>query len=480
MGAACDSGGDCDNTLQCLRNVCIPRCDRASQCGDGFACRADGLCIEARGEAGNSCDSETACRAGLACKLDPSDADQDGLLQATCSEDRHGHAVGAECSSDSQCRNGTCALGRCVDLCGIDRDCPPTTTCTRIPRVEADGAAFRGCLPERGLISWEIPVAAPTADVLVPVPAHALSLSLAMTVDDDSQLVGASYLTSPPRDSNVSRVLFSRSADYYANPIRHRAGHGVSMLQIPSSSAARIEGGAYHLTLSSLRPNGEIGSATPRLKATVRVMPANATGSLPLHFHFVDFTDYPCSKTAFPGAGTLNAEIARREDFFQLYITDLREVLAGANVALAPPTYDDLPSKNARDNIAPEHVRALASKGIYSSGINVFFVRSLSPAGSRAIGPTPGPVGIKGTAASGIIISLEPLCYRTWKDVARITAHQLARYMGLFPNIDSAGRLDPIEDSDVTSDNLMFFSDQGGTALTPGQRAILSSSPAQQ
>jgi hypothetical protein len=52
--------------------------------------------------------------------------------------------------------------------------------------------------------------------------------------------------------------------------------------------------------------------------------------------------------------------------------------------------------------------------------------------------------------------------------------------MGLFPNIDSAGRLDPIEDSDVTSDNLMFFSDQGGTALTPGQRAILSSSPAQQ
>ena len=93
------------------------------------------------------------------------------------------------------------------------------------------------------------------------------------------------------------------------------------------------------------------------------------------------------------------------------------------------------------------------------------------------VSPTPGTAGVKGTRASGVVISLEPLCYTTWQQLARTTAHQIARYMGLYPNRDVAGVRDPISDTGGEADNLLFFSEQGGVKLTPHQRTVLISSP---
>jgi hypothetical protein len=79
-----------------------------------------------------------------------------------------------------------------------------------------------------------------------------------------------------------------------------------------------------------------------------------------------------------------------------------------------------------------------------------------------------------------VVISIEPLCYRSWSQVARTTTHQLARYLGLFPNRDITGQLDPINDSDASSDNLMFYSELGGIRVSAGQRTVLMGSPALQ
>ncbi len=49
--------------------------------------------------------------------------------------------------------------------------------------------------------------------------------------------------------------------------------------------------------------------------------------------------------------------------------------------------------------------------------------------------------------------------------------------MGLYRNIDIGGQLDGIDDSDESSENLMFYSELGGAALSPGQREILHRSP---
>jgi hypothetical protein len=482
LGASCDSNSECKSDLQCVNQACVPRCERASECGDGYECSASGLCESSRGVEGSSCDSETDCSAGLFCKLDGGDEDNDGALRASCATDQSGHAIGQECVNDGQCRNGTCALGHCVDLCSKERDCPRDMTCLTIPRIEAGGALFRGCLPERGVITWNIPVSAPAADVLVPIPTGAVSLSLAMSVADDSQLVGATYLTSPRNDE-----LFRRIDPTNRNKLRHTARPSLSLLQLPSSSMAQLEPGAYHLSLSSLRPNGQTGSATPRLRASLRTGPVNNNGIptdnavLALHFHFLDLTDHPCRAGQFagaPGKETLNAENVRSSDkFLDGYVRELRSIFQGAGVALGSITYDDLKDTPSLDNVTPENLRALLALGRYATGINVFLVRGISPVGVVAMGPTPGTAGVKGTSASGVVISLEPLCYGSWSQLARTTAHQLARYMGLFPNRDVAGVLDPISDTDGSADNLMFFSEGGGTKFSAGQRSILVASP---
>jgi hypothetical protein len=469
LGAACESGANCDDLLQCVRQVCIAHCERATQCGDGYACGLDGLCIESRGALGSSCASETACRAGLSCQLDKSDANNDGTLLASCLEDHPGHAVGGTCTNDDQCRNGTCALGHCVDLCSGDRDCPPTMICGSMPRVEVGSdTGFHGCLPAQGLLTWDIPVPAPSADVLVPVPDHARALSLTMSVDDDSQLVGATLLTSPSR-----QAIFDRRIDYYENPIRHRPQPSVAVLQIPSSAGVSLDSkrgkAAYRLTLSSLRPNGNTGSATPRLRATVRL---GSASHLALHFYFLDLAEHPCL-----GTEPLNATSAV-ESLTTLFLSPLRGLFAAPGITIDVPTYEDLPNNPGLDNVTSENARALLALGRYSTGINVFFVRSLSPSGVMAYAPSPGTAGIKGTAASGVIISVESLCYNSWAQFARITAYELSRYMGLFPNRDIGGHPDPIGDSGIGPDNLMFFSTAiDDTKLSPGQQSILLSSP---
>ena len=79
---------------------------------------------------------------------------------------------------------------------------------------------------------------------------------------------------------------------------------------------------------------------------------------------------------------------------------------------------------------------------------------------------------------------MDTLCYRSWEQIARITAHQLARYMGLYNNVEHTKSTlsgmpwrDAIEDSDDSPTNLMYYSEKfGGTNLSPGQRNILTRS----
>src|SRR5690348_161299 len=69
IGDRCNANGDCNGSLQCVENVCVPRCQRAPECGDGYSCDANGYCQLATGETGDACSSEVDCAPGLACKV---------------------------------------------------------------------------------------------------------------------------------------------------------------------------------------------------------------------------------------------------------------------------------------------------------------------------------------------------------------------------------------------------------------------------
>src|SRR6185369_3847134 len=98
--------------------------------------------------------------------------------------------------------------------------------------------------------------------------------------------------------------------------------------------------------------------------------------------------------------------------------------------------YENLRDHPDLDGLDLENAPALLSLGAHASGINIFFVRTLSPVGLQAIGPNPGPAGLGGTRRSGIVIGVDSLCYRSWPDLARLTSREIARYMGLYDNVE--------------------------------------------
>lgn len=469
IGDHCTERGDCASGLQCVAATCVPKCQRAPDCGDGYSCDKDGLCHPASGQLGDSCTSEVDCAAGLACELDGSATDGLGRLLASCVAENPARPAGSECAADDDCRNGTCALGHCVDLCADTRDCGAGTSCALIPRVEAQGAMFAGCLQAHGSLRWQLPIHGPSDTVALPIPDVARSVAVTFSVEDPTQLVGADRVTAPDGDVVVA-------GDYYGDPVRHKLELGQSVLAMPSSPDAPLQVGEYVLHVMSARPSGQ-GTATPTATAVIKL---DSSVILDLHFYFLDLDEHPCS-SAF--GGQLDASTASTQSFFQNdFLGTLRSVFANGGVALGTLTYEDLRDHPDLDGLELANAPALLALGAHPVGINVFFVRTLSPVGLQAIGPSPGPAGLAGTRGSGVVIGVDTLCYRDWRHLARLTAHELARYMGLYDNVEiddtpMLHRRDPIGDSDTSTDNLMFYSELGGSELSAGQRDILTRSP---
>ena len=473
VGALCSGVPDWGDDRRGLDHACTPRCDHATDCGDGYRCDADGLCLEAQQEAGDQCDAEAACAAGLACHLDLEDLDDDGVLSASCGPDQQGHALGGACDLDQDCRNGTCALGRCVDVCATARDCGGGMTCTTVPRVETTGTTFAGCLPSTGTLTWAIPPAGPSSTIRLAVPGTAQSVALEMEIDDDNQQIGATRIAAP--SGALLYELPTTSAAYYANPIRHLPQFGAVALSLPQSPELPLEVGTYDVDVASLRASGSPGTAIPRVTAVARL----GTGALlDVHFYFLDLADHPC-RDAFDDELLDAASAATSPRFQGDYLEQIKRLLASSQIALGQVTYTDVTDHADLDGLALADADRLFQLSTHAGGVNVFFVRTVSPDGIQAVSPNPGAPGIAGSKISGIAIAASTLCYRSWSQVARLTVHEMARFMGLFPNRDIDGGSDPILDSDpvggadVSTGNLMFYADLGGTVLSPGQQLLL-------
>ena len=489
IGDPCSSHSDCSGQLQCVGSVCVPRCERAPDCGDGYRCDDDGLCQAATGQTGDTCTSEVDCVAGLSCQISGTDLGDDGYLLASCVGENGGRPAGAECSTHFECRNGTCDLGHCIDLCANDRDCGTGTLCTQIPRrigVEKQQARYRGCLQAHGSVRWSIPIHSANEEVELPVPASARSVSVLFSVDDPKQAVGATTLYPPnlecPPGSSLPCDVLSEF-DYYQNPwARHRLEYGESVLAMPiePSPAAQLRTGVYRMRVQSKRPGTLCpplepppclvqGSATPSITSVVKVDDA---AILDLHFYFLNLDDHPCG-SAF--GGKLDATTAQNATFFGQFLGEIKNIIGNAvYFELGNVTYQDLRDHPDLDGLDVDNASSLLALGGHATGINVFFVRTLSPIGLQAIGPNPGPAGLAGTHRSGIVIGVDTLCYRSWRQLARLTSHEIARYMGLFDNVGiESEHVDPIPDTDMSSSNLMFYSELGGTFLSEGQKQIL-------
>jgi hypothetical protein len=290
-------------------------------------------------------------------------------------------------------------------------------------------------------------------------------------VDDDEQLVGAWRVIAPS-----GRLLYAAPAspdDHYANPLRYAPARSISTLVVPSSPSIGIAIGVYEVDVRSQLERGGPGTAAP----TVRVLyKLDSSATLDVHFHFLDLSVHPCA-SAFDG-GQLHAAAAPDSPRFRAYLARVEEILAGAGIQLGAVTYRNIVDRGDIDAIDRHRAGDLFALADAGTGVNVFLVRSIAPAGVQAVvGATPGPPRTPGTVASGVAVAIETLCYRDWSDLARITVHAIARQMGLHYNRDPAGHPDTIADSDELSSNLMFFGDRGGVSLSDGQGDTLRRYP---
>jgi hypothetical protein len=456
--------------------VCVPRCLEHLDCGHGFVCNPAGVCERVYSAVGSPCESELDCGLGQACKLEDQDQDQDGWLAATCAEARSGATLGNACTSHDGCRNGVCMLGTCTQLCRSDDECPAPFECTTMPwnlPGEEDASFFRGCLKPQAQIKQTL-IADPEGVVRIPVPAMVRSFAIITSRDifgsaSIGDPIGIAALHAPPcprtgdPDGTCLRALYPDTDVPGKQPLRYQPSPELSTLIVPNTpdQAMAPRPGVYTARL--------LPGTDP--KVTVVYKATDAT-TLDLSFYFLDLRDHAC----LPGFDQLGKKLPR--EFESTYLNELRRILGSAGLTVGDIRYEllvDATGRSDLDGLRESDLSDLLRLSSSQGGIDIFFVRSISPAGIQVLsGANPGPPGRSGTGVSGIAVSVDTLCYRDWQRIARATAHGIGLYMGLFRNREPDGSAkDPIEDSDGSPSNLMFFGDLGGTQLSEGQKQVL-------
>jgi hypothetical protein len=127
-----ESVNECPAGQSCVRDFCLPQCDRDSQCSLGERC-VDGNCIKI-------CFYDAHCLAGEFCQRGNDTGTAGGPIQRGNSRGQNGICV-TGCRRDTNCPFGQICISdpsnslpgsmRCVDGCHFNNDCNLATACLR-------------------------------------------------------------------------------------------------------------------------------------------------------------------------------------------------------------------------------------------------------------------------------------------------------------------------------------------------------------
>ncbi|MBK9072073.1 MAG: hypothetical protein IPL79_13875 [Myxococcales bacterium] len=466
LGEPCDVARDCELGAQCFAGRCVPTCQRGPECGDGYTCD-EGACVGAVGELGQPCASEMACGQALSCHV--TDA---GSGAASCVVETAALPDGAACTSHAACRHGTCMFDRCVSLCAAEIDCRQGERCQESPYlVDRFAIASPGepppplvahCLADEPTLVFEVPVHnSPAAATWLPMPRGATSFTVATFVGSGKPLVGMAALTSP---SGTADYEWPQTDAAYLAGARYAPTEAMSLFTWPRPSGQAIEAGAYRADLGVFTPARQRLAVPAVAKVVVRMLPLV---SVDLALHVLDTTDHPCVSPF--SAATINSG----DEIMAQYLPALRAILQPAGIAVGRVTFYDLTDRGDLDEIAATDLAALHEAATAPGAINIYLVRSVTPAG-LAVATAAIPTTSASTfTAAPVALSLAARCYLSWRDLARATARTLAIHAGMWPSLNLAGQADNFADTPQSSDNLMHPAEYGGTSLSTSQRYYL-------
>jgi len=435
---------------------------------------------------GAPCVREADCPDGLACRLERID-DGDGVpesVAATCLPENDVPArTGDACVSDDECRTGFCHLGICSELC-TQKSCPEGHSCNDVtsiaggwigPASECPPAAqaprVSACLPRIGVLDVALADATHGQWTRLDVPSQAVSVTMMVQTDLAEVFVGVSALRAP--DGSALYDLPFTQPEFLAQPIRYFPTDRISTMLVPNTPDVAFLRGTH-----CFRFYAE-GGATLRTRARIKMAPGGAAagGTLDLAVHILDLSGMGC------GVDGLTAGSAATHMVMQDALGGAAGIFSQAGITLGAVSYDDIVGRPDLDVIDSldgpdgdgvyEELNALLSEGTGTGdSVDIFLVRHIE--GPVAIaGSIPGPPGAHALPHAGVAISMEAPCTTS---LAKVLAHEVAHWLGLFHNIDSDGP-DPIDDTDEGTANLMYATSLG-TDLTAGQVFVLRAHPA--
>lgn len=476
-----------------------------------------------RDAAGAACERDGDC-GGLLCAFDEA-AEVVDLEPAplACAAPRQGAAPGAACERGEQCDRGLCLLsGSCARACLEAADCDGQERCQRVFARTGDDAlvGLGACVPrvddscgsrvehhphvaslEPGENTVLLPEAPGSADVdLYYVLEHeeAPALSDCTSADCCRSPLCARRLVA--RDSEGQSVLFDDALDYAKQPapvVPIASGELLDPLVIRIDVQVReaLAGASLELALRT--------ETAGELRITVVQAPsAGQGGRLELNLFYLGDLQ-PSASGAAPAVlvSAVDAASAIFEREAGIQMNAARHIaVPGAlpREGLAFPGPDDAPgmgftSLMRRYGVHPELPELFGlSAGAGNCGLNLFVTGGIEPLMSGQFiealaGNTPGPPGMQGTRASGIVVSASMMAQPA-ELLGRSIAHEVGHYLGLFHPVEQDGsRLDPLLDTlscaepetaaACASENLMHYAVSMGSLLTEEQAAVLARSP---
>lgn len=536
-GIACESGDQCEGGT-CFEGERWPggycsqpegRCEaRACAAQDGrcsFLGTAEPTCVR-------PCESQRDCRFGYTCE-----DTGDGFSACLGQEVLRGNADGEACQQDSDCAGGTCLpeegggglswpQGYCTTLgCDTREDCASPSgednrcyrnpqgpnLCVRICFRQDECREGYQCQPvDNNGTGFCVPGEAPRElEVVEDFSAYPFAISCQGPV---SSTIDVAYTTSP----GISSYMFTPFAldlgrvrpQRITTPTQQIIDFNSQDHQFQAATSQFF--GFINPTLMAGAPQFastvESGVHAYRLRANSQnlcsyLIEEKTPGTtIDLNIYFV-------------GVNGVDAASAPMNANIQSMLAAFNGIYQSANVQVGQVKYFDITGEDAQryavlrsDTAAAELPTLSTLQGTTyddALSLNIFFVRAFAMEGG-AIGVSlglPGPAGLHGTPASGVVFTSEFLG-RTFNDrfgggrvdgnkyTGIVMAHEVGHYLGLFHTTEQNGQaIEPLADTpqctnfnDVFNcpdiNNLMFpFAGITHTEVSMDQASVIQSNP---
>lgn len=247
-------------------------------------------------------------------------------------------------------------------------------------------------------------------------------------------------------------------------------------------SVPGVEPGTHHFKVGTAAAGSPFGldeSSTEQSSSTVRV-----TVYAELVYDEVPEEGMVDLNIFFTGTQGWNAEDAEDDADVQELIHDMDEIYDQIGIDVGEvafydvsPTYQTIQDPFSGTGDLEELFAH--SEQAELDGPSLFFVDTLHGGGGilGISGGIPGPMVIDGTPRSGVAIAVDSTQAPGSPGVAKVTAHELGHYLGLFHTSEQNGGHDPLPDTEENDQSYLMHATGGGDEMSEWQGRVLRQNP---